>query len=281
MKSILKVNIALSILLISSALYSQEFKTPLKVSKGQEFNYQTDLVADITQTMGGQEMKVNSTSNATTKYVVNNVLNDGSVEVLTSIWDAKSITKAPMMDTTMVFDGKVSPTYKVLISKYGKIISRESVDTTGLKPGSSNFNMENSITSSGLFCDFPEKDIKVGEKWSKSISDSITSMGGKLGFVSNTDYTLGAKETIDGQSLQKITYTSSIEIGGKSKMQGMDLFIEGTGVKNGSMYIDPVSKVVYEDKSNVELDMTVAVSGQQSMTIPMTQKMAISQKLKK
>ncbi|NJK98800.1 MAG: hypothetical protein HC905_31280, partial [Bacteroidales bacterium] len=89
----------------------------------------------------------------------------------------------------------------------------------------------------------------------------------------NTEYTLGAKEKIAGKEMQKITFTSTMEIGGKSKMQGMDFYIEGTGIVNGFMYIDPVSKVISESDTDTEMEMTMALTGQQAMTIPMSIKM--------
>lgn len=282
MKAIKKLTAALLILSVVIPGTAQEFKTSLKVTKGQEYNYENTVVMDMTQSMAGQEIKVNNNSSATSKFVIDKVLPTGNVEILTSIWDVKSSTKAPMMDTTFSFSGKASPTYKLILDQYGNIISKEKVDTTGINNSmNSAFDMENKLSGSGMFCEFPQKNLQPGEKWSKSTSDSISNMGGKMGLVVNTDYTLGEKESVDGKTLQKVSYTSAIEIGGKSKMQGMDLFIEGTGVQNGNMYLDPVTKVIIDNQSEIELDMNIAVSGQQSMTIPMTQKMKVTQKLKK
>lgn len=281
MNSMKKVTAALILGIISVSVFAQDFKTATKVAKGQEYNYQNSIVTEITQTMGGQEMKVNSTSNATTKYVIDNVLSSGNVEVLTSVWDLSSKTKAPMMDTTMTYSGKVSPTYKIIIDKHGNFISKEKMDTTGISGLNAAFDVDNKLSGSGMFCEFPAKDLKVGEKWSKSYNDSVNNMAGKLGLVVNTDYTLGATENVDGKAYQKVSYTSNIEIGGKNKMQGMDLFIEGTGVQNGNLLVDPVSKVIYNNKSDIELDMNIAVTGPQNMTIPVSQKMTVTQTLKK
>lgn len=282
MKSISKLTLAIAISIFFTSAYAQEFKTPLKVSKGQEFNYQTEMVMDIVQTMGGQEIKVYSSNSAVMKYAITNVLPDGGAELLTSVWDAKSRTKMMAMDTTMTFAGKVGPTYKIILNKYGNIIKKEKVDTVAINIAGANFDMENRMTASGMFVEFPEKNLQPGEKWNKESNDSVAApgMAGKLGYGIKTDYTLGAKETIEGKELQKINFTSAIEIGGKSKMQGMDLFIEGTGIQNGDIYIDPASKVVYQSNSVIEMDMTVAVSGAQAMTIPMSQKITVTQKLK-
>lgn len=266
--------------LISLSVNSQEFKTQLKVSKGQEYNYQTESNMDIIQSMGGQEIKVANNSSSTYKYKVENVQNDGKVEVLGSVWDVKATTKAPMMDTTMTFNGRVTPVYKLVFNQNGSSVSREAVDTTGAISANIGVSMDRSISPSGLFCEFPEKNLKVGEKWTKSTSDSVPSMGGKLGLNIKTEYTLGGTQTLNGKQVQKVSFTSEIELGGKANMQGMDIFIEGTGVQNGTILLDVISKVVTENQSDTELDMNLAITGPQNMTIPMTQKIKTTQKLK-
>jgi len=282
MKSLLKFILILSFSFGSLIAFSQEFKTPLKVVKGQEYNYQTDMVMDITMTMGAQEMKMSSSSSAVSKNKIEALLADGGVEVSMAAYDAVVSSKMMMIDTVMRFDGKVSPTYKLQLNKYGRLVSKTKTDTTGINlPGAKAFP-DNALVSSGLFCEFPEKNLKIGEKWNVEHSDSVDNagMGGKLGFLVKTEYTLGAKEVLEGKDVQKINYTSTLDLEGKGKMQGMDFFIEGSGVQNGDMFIDPTTKVIVQNKMVMELDMTVAVSGQQSMTMPMTQKITLTQKLK-
>jgi hypothetical protein len=208
------------------------------------------------------------------------VLNDGNVEVLGSIWDVKASTKAPMMDTTMSFTGRVTPVYKFVFNKYGNSLSKEKVDTTGAISANIGVSMDRNLSPAGLFCEFPEKNLKVGEKWVKTTSDSVPNMGGKLGLNIKTEYTLGGTEMLNGKQVQKVTFTSEIEMGGKAKMQGMDIFIEGTGVQSGTIMVDATSKVITENKSDTELDMNLASTGPQNMTIPTTQKIKTIQKLK-
>jgi hypothetical protein len=280
MNSILKGTATLFFFLISLNVNSQEFKTEVKVTKGLEYSYQTESFVDIIQSMGGQEIKVTNNSSSTYKYKVENVLNDGNVEVLGSIWDVKASTKAPMMDTTMSFTGRVTPVYKFVFNKYGNSLSKEKVDTTGAISANIGVSMDRNLSPAGLFCEFPEKNLKVGEKWVKTTSDSVPNMGGKLGLNIKTEYTLGGTEMLNGKQVQKVTFTSEIEMGGKAKMQGMDIFIEGTGVQSGTIMVDATSKVITENQSDTELDMNLAITGPQNMTIPTTQKIKTIQKLK-
>jgi hypothetical protein len=273
----LKVSIALIAILFSTNSFSQNLKTALKVSKGQEFNQQMDMLMDITQSMGGQEMKMNNNSSVTSKFKIVNLLNNGNVSMEASTWDIKTQTKAPMMDTTVTLPGKQGAVYLMELNKYGKVVSKVVTDSAELK----GVNLGGNLVSSGVFCEFPEKEfVKVGEKWSINKNDTVSQMGGKIGVNYTSEYTLGAVEVIDGKSLQKISLSGNVEMGGKAKQMGMDIFIEGTGVSNGTMYIDPVTKVIYTNNTVIELDMNLAITGQQNMTIPMSQKITVNQKLK-
>lgn len=277
MKSIFSIAIALVLGFCSLSAYSQDLKTQMKVSKGQEFNQQVDILMDITQTMGTQEMKINNNVSSTSKFVINNAPKKGNIEITGTIWDVKTTTKAPMMDTTVSLPGKVGPTMKIELNQYGKLVSKIKTDSAALN----GVNLDNNLVSSGIFVEFPEKEVlKVGEKWTIAKNDTVSQMGGKIGMNFSTEYTLGGVEKIDGKSLQKITTSSNIEMGGKANQMGMDIFIEGTGAGTGTLYIDPVSKVIYTNNTVIELNLDLAVTGQQNMTIPMTQKITVNQKLK-
>ena len=62
-------------------------------------------------------------------------------------------------------------------------------------------------------------------------------------------------------------------IKGKGTQMGMEMFIEGTGKTQGFYYFDPKISLIVYSEDNTEMDMNVAVSGPQNMTIPMTQSM--------
>lgn len=281
MNSFLKSSAVLFLFFASNTLLAQEFKTPLKVTKGEEYNYQTEMVMDINMNQGGMEMKISNSTSSTNKYKVENVLSNGSIDLLFSTWDITTRTQMMGKDTSMSMKGKVSPTYKMLIDKYGNTVTREIVDSSYVKEFNVQLGGENRLMNSGMFCEFPNKDLQIGEKWNKTLSDTISNMGMKLGLTIKTEYILGKVEMFEGKSLQKITFKADIEIGGKGNMQGMDVFAEGTGVSSGTAYIDPVSKVISTSKSNIEMAMTMAISGAQSMTIPINQKITATMKLKK
>jgi hypothetical protein len=79
----------------------------------------------------------------------------------------------------------------------------------------------------------------------------------------------------DGKSVYKISYKSSLELAGTGKQMNMDLFLEGTGEVTGLIYFDPAASITVYAEGNTEMNSTVTVSGQQNMSIPMTQKVKV------
>jgi hypothetical protein len=274
-----KCTFGISLFLLSLAATCQTYKPQIKVTKGQEYNYSIQMNSETVQSMGGQEMKFTANQDYTLKNNITDVKPDGKVETLTSNWDAK-ITAKIMKDTTISLNGKVGSSTHTTFDKFGNILSKVKIDTVMQNTMGANF--DNNMISNALFVEFPENLIKTGDKWTKDYSDSVDAagLGGKLGLKVKTEYELGTKEKIEGKDLYKVTYNSTMEVAGKGVMQGMNLFVEGTGMRKGELYFYPASGVISSNIGNLELDMTIAVSGQQSMTIPVTQKMTITQRLK-
>jgi hypothetical protein len=232
---------------------------------------------ETVQSMGGQEMKFASTISSTLKNSIENALSDGNIEIIISLWDTKISSKI-LKDTSMTYSGQLGPSTKVTMNKFGNVVGRSKMEgSTKLDPTFA--GLENA-TNTILFCEFPETPLKEGDKWTKEHVDSVAAGTlGKLNIKTKAEYKLGTKETVEGKSLYKVTCSSTMEISGKGNIQGMDFVVEGKGVKNDAIYFDPATGVVFSNKSNTEMDMNLALTGQQNMTIPITQKIQITYKL--
>jgi hypothetical protein len=274
MNSLKKLTVALVCIFASYMAFAQTYNPVLKVSKGQEYNYKMDMAMETVQSMGGQEMKFASNISSTLKNSIENVLSNGNIEIIISLWDTKISSKI-LKDTSMTYSGQLGPSTKISINKFGNVIARSKMEgTTAIDP---NFSGLENATNTVLFCEFPETPLKEGDKWTKEHVDSIAAGTlGKLNVKTKSEYKLGTKETVDGKSLYKVTCTSSMEISGKGNIQGMDFVVEGKGVKNDAIYLDPATGVVFSNKSKTEMDMNLAITGQQNMTIPITQKISTS-----
>jgi hypothetical protein len=78
----------------------------------------------------------------------------------------------------------------------------------------------------------------------------------------------------------KITYTGTLTIEGKGSMMGMEMFTEGKGTLSGAWFFDPAAGITIAEEGQQETDATVALTGQQTMTMPITSSSKITRLLR-
>lgn len=265
-KSLIKQALVLSLILVSIYAYSQE-TVLLKYSfvQGKTYVQNSQLTSNVTQSMGGREMKMQSDVNSTSEYAIEGVGVDANTTILVSLLSTSVHSAGMGRDTTMNFKD-LKDKSRVVLSADGKSISTVKVDSSEVSKmlGAINAKLPT----------LPNKSVKVGEKWNEKVEE-VKKTGGPfpMNVITEMEYTLIGKEVKDGNDYYKISYTGSIAVNGKGSQMGMEMFLEGTGKTEGFNYFDPKTSMVVYSESTTEMDMTIAVSGQQNMTIPMTQSM--------
>lgn len=272
---IIKSLFVLSFVTISIFANSQE-AVMLKYNfvKGKTYILSSKLSTNVTQTMGPQEIKVENGIISNSDMQIEDVDNNGNATSLVTLKSASIHTKIPAMnrDTTMNFND-LNEQRRVVFASTGKEIS--SITITPEKV----MKMMSSASQFTRIQNLPGKSINTGEKWNDKLIDSTkANQQSPVNMAISTDmeYSLVGKEVKDGVELLKISFSGAITITGKGNMQGMDLFVEGTGKSEGFSYFNPKTSLVVNTESNTEMDMSIAVSGQQNMTMPMTQSIKIS-----
>jgi len=89
--------------------------------------------------------------------------------------------------------------------------------------------------------------------------------------TSTLEYTVAGREAQMGHDCVKLNYAGESTIEGKGSMMGMDVFMEGKGKLKGTIFFDDAQGLVVMEEGQNDTDMTAAITGQQNMTIPMTQ----------
>jgi len=265
-KQLLRKTLIIALVFISGFAYSQE-AVMLKYDfvKGKNYVQNTQVTQNVTQTMGGREMKILAEVKLDNEFSVESVEKDVSATVLVSVPGFSVHSSAMGKDTTMNFKD-LKDKSRVTFSLTGKSLSSEKVDSSDVS------KVIGQIDFAKLRI-LPGKSVRVGEKWQDKTVESKKGSGSPFATENTSDieYTLVGKEVRDGKEYYKISYTGDITINGKGTQMGMEMFIEGTGKSEGFFCFDPKMSMVVYTEDNTELDMTVAVSGQQNMTIPMTQ----------
>lgn len=262
--------VVLALVLATCMAYSQE-QVLLKYAfvSGKTYVQQTELKQNITQSMGGREMKMQVDLSSDNEFVIEKVLKDGNATMLVSLLNASVHSAGMGRDTTMKYNN-LKDKSRMVFSTDGKTVSTTKIDSTDVA------GMMGTLDQFAKLAYLPGKAVKIGEKWQDKTVENRNASGTNpfdAEVVSNTEYTLVGKEAKDGKEYYKIAFKGTVAINGKGNQMGMEMFLEGTGAVEGFNYFDPKTTMVVYAEGNTEMDMNISISGQQNMTIPMTQSM--------
>jgi hypothetical protein len=129
------------------------------------------------------------------------------------------------------------------------------------------------------FTKLPGTPVAIGEKWTYTQTDTTKIGEGFTITTSNNEYTLLQKEMKDGHECFNIAFTSKSETTGKMMQMGMEMFIEGSAETKGAAWIDPKLGILVAKESVTNQELTYALTGQMTMSIPSTQVIKSSYKL--
>jgi Family of unknown function (DUF6263) len=257
-----------SLFLLENLTGQEKFLLEYRYVKGKTYKYQEESKFESVQEINGQEMKATGSTFSLMKMIVEGVSESGDITFINSLEDLKITTKMPTMDTTMVMKDLLNKNIQTIISKTGKMIDQKILDT--VNTGKNFTEKGNSLlTVYKEFVVFPDRELKFGDTWNTERND--TTKGTQMVTKVNAVYTLAAIEEKNSHPCLKITYTGKVEVGGKMTQMGMEFFMEGSGETSGTVWFDQQSGLIIAKESTNEQDLTMALTGQMQMTIPITQ----------
>ncbi len=246
--------------------------TPLKYKfvQGATFRYADTMSVQMTQEMMGQEMKMSQNIAAVTRYAVEGVTSDGGAKLIATSDTMQIKLKNPRMDTTIVPVEVLHKRNRLTVTSLGDVTAREVIDSiraTTLMRGSGGIAQREILRLPVLSA----KPVKTGDTWTTTKVDSTKSEGGSSVLSTTMEYTVMGREMFAGRSCVKLNYAGKLAVNTKGTMGGMDVFTEGTGKMTGVAFFDDRAGVFVGEEGKTEMEMTAAVTGQQNMTIPISQ----------
>lgn len=243
---------------------------------GTSVLYRDAMRQDVTQEMMGQEMKTTTASNALSRMAVEAVRPDGAIAIVTSIDSLTMAVKSVRRDTTLLMTDIMGKRSRVIISPIARVLAREVIDSLSVTGMGMRAAGPRELTR---FHVLPEAPVSVGGQWTAEVTDTVEAMGGKMTNTATVTYTLAAEEERAGRRCVKITYAGTVAVEGKGAMMGMEIFMEGQGTTSGTVWFDPAAGLVVGEASQIESDVTAALTGQQNMTIPVSSKASNTREL--
>ncbi len=267
--------VGITILIASNAFSQEAYNLQYKFSKGKNYLYKNYTDVSSTQEVMGQKMKFNTNSQSVLRFQVNNVAENGDADMTVSFDSLTVRTYMMGRDTTLDLSSLIGKRAKATVTPLGEVKNYEMID-----PIDEKFQMMSiSHQISQFFAQLAGNKIKEGETWNNNRIDTVKSMGSTITDTMNFVYTLAGKETKLGHECFKIPFTTNLTMHGSGNMQGMDLYIDGTGKATGTVYFDVNSGLIVYSETNMDSNMTMSTSGEQSMVIPMTQSTKSTQTL--
>lgn len=272
----LLVVIVLVVAWVTAALGQESYTLEHKFEKGKTYRYHATANSRMTQEMGGQEMRVAMDAWFVPKVSLENMTPEGNIVLVYSADSAKTHIKAPNMDSTMVLNNIIGKRSRLTITPTGEVLKRETIDSVKADRMMSSIGLRELVRLPRLAAG----PVKMGDTWNVTQADTNEMGGGKIVTTTKTVYTLAGKEKVQGHDCLKVTYNGTAATAGKGSMMGMELFVEGTGKSAGTFYFDPAKGMFVRNDSKTETETTMAATGQQNMTIPISATTEMSLSLK-
>lgn len=254
---------------INSSYGSDSYKLKYKMAKGTVLYYRLDSQMESLQEMMGSEVEANSKSNANVKITSEGENKDGNLTFLMVYESMLFEMISSMMDSTFKDpEGLIGKRVRKTITPYGDQI--KSVELDSIKLGL--LAHSGDLASAREFLpNLPDSELKMGEKVSMTDVDSLDMLGGTTVTKAEMEFTLTGKETKFGYDCLKIDVKGTINLEGDGMMQGMKIFIEGDGDFQRTLYFAPKEGLLVAAHNQTDIEMTLALTGQMQMTIPITQ----------
>ncbi|MEW6511026.1 MAG: hypothetical protein AB1428_08725 [Bacteroidota bacterium] len=245
----------------------EQYSLHYAFEKGKVYRFHDTIAVKSTQEMMGQEMKTTSNVFSTTKLVASDVAANGTAVLMVSPEAMSLNIRSARGDTTITPIEVLGKRSRVTVSRLGHVSAREVVDTVKLTGIAARTGQRELMR----FHVFSEHPVNVGGTWTSTQPDTSEAMGSKIVTVGTIDYTVVGKELRGGKECLKISFKRKATIAGKGMMMGNEFFLEGTGTGGGLVFIDPATGFPLSEESTMDMETTVALTGQQNMTIPSSQ----------
>ena len=250
-----------------AAVVGGPYKLAYRMQKDQYLKYAMSMKVDQSMEIQGSEMTTDVEGVSSLYIEVENTGKDGSITFVYSIDTLLTHVKSMQLDTTFMNpQGLVGKRTRLMISATGKKLKSVVVDSVKLTGMFA--QLAGGRQSTFNLIELPENEVKIGDFWTNTTPDTSAQSGGKVVIMPTITYRVAAEVDTLGYKCLRLNYNGKIALKGEGTNMGMNFFVEGEGPTTGIAYFAPKEGLLVAVLSITDLEMTIALTGQMSMTIP-------------
>lgn len=274
MKRILSIS-ALMVLVAGTSLLAQTDK--LVVKGGKTFTYTTSSETNSTQSIGGQEMSVSSTSEGTSVLKVTNIVKD-KIDWTFAIPRIHTTMNNPMMGGEMDTTMSVAP-IPFSTNQQGTLIGEVNIAEALESIGGGMSGQK--LTAESYFSPTLARTLTPGATWDKTTVDTTVNNGIEIHISQTIHYTFdGPVDTLKTHTVRLRAEATSMTIDGAGSMQAFNLVVNGDGTMHSVSYYSTKDGMLTASTTETEIDARAVITGAQEMIIPTTSKTVSSMRRK-
>ncbi len=245
----------------------EKYVCKYKMEQGAALRYKTDTRILALQEVMGSEFESKSSFSGITKASLQGYDKNDNLEIILEIEALEITVQSMQVDSTLSNpDGLVGKQIRKLLAPNGDQLASVEIDTflvPGFMPG---FSSEQEFLPN-----LPGQPLETGATVQLSDIDTTHTRGGQTIRKMKVDFTLLGEELLAGHNCLKMAVKGEIELTGEGSMRGMSFFLEGDGDIEGIIHFEPTAGILVGMQNAIDIEMTIAVTGQQTMVIPTSQ----------
>jgi hypothetical protein len=252
-----------------SLAFCGDLSLQYKLEPGSSYKYKVESSVEMVQEMMGQENVSDIDSDLLVALTADSI--QGETLFLSAVYEEFVVdVSSARVDTTLSMQELLNKRIKVEMTNWGNTLDVAAIDTfpkTQMMQGGSDPEQ----LFYRFFPKLPKEAVARDGDWQIADPDTIETMGGKVVVTPDIEYAAKGTETLQGHECLKVEYTGELTLEGEGSQQGFNFFMEGDGTVEGTYYFDVKQGIIVQIDNSSTQDVTIAITGQQNLTIPQSQ----------
>ena len=243
-----------------------------RIDPSEVWTYESESEQNMIMEMMGSTMETTTDVFLGYRLIGKESAEDENIETILIPDSTRIAVQSGMGDRDFDLSALIGKSFGLTFTRLGKKIAFTDPEQIEIEFGQMGGGKRNSESFfNNLLPDLPAEPVKIGDSWNEKKDEPLSQGGMDLTIRLETNHTLEEIETIGGLECLKIVSKSKGTIDGTGQQMGAEFAYEGD-VESSSVWYFAYKKGMFVQSESTNLtEGSIAVSGPQDMTLPMTQ----------